>query len=72
MIVELILKEQTRLEFEGYEKIEFSSGVVFSNPVERRVEIVVKKHPDGRVSVFTDNSEIIKKLSAEVIDIHVK
>jgi len=34
----------------------------------------VKKHPDGRVSVFTDKSEVIKSVvqSGEVVDIHAK
>jgi len=62
------------LGLEGYEKIELPNGAVYANPVEKRAEIVVKKHPDGRVSVFTDKSEVIKSAvqSGEVIDIHVK
>ncbi len=74
MIIELILKEQPKLEIEGYEKTEFSSGFIFSHPIERRVEVVVKKHPDGRVSVFTDKLEVIKSIlqTAEVIDMHIK
>lgn len=74
MIVELILREQPKLEPRGYEKIEFQNGVIFSSPVEGRVEVIIKKHPDGRISVFTDKSEIIKSLceSSEVIDIHAK
>jgi len=62
------------LGLERYEKIELPNRVIFGNPVEKRVEIVVKKHPDGRVSVFTDKSEVIKSVvqSGEVIDIHVK
>ncbi len=74
MIVELILREQPKLEPKGYEKIEFQNGVIFSSPVEGRVEVIIKNHPDGRISVFTDKSEIIKSLceSSEVIDIHAK
>lgn len=74
VIVELILKEPPKLEFEGYKKTEFSSGTVFSNPIEKRVEIVVKNHPDGRVGVFTDKSEIIEGIvrTTQVIDIHAR
>jgi len=74
MIVEIVLKNEPSLGLEGYEKIELPNGVIFANPVEKRAEIVVKKHPDGRVSVFTDKSEVIKSAvqSGEVIDIHVK
>ena len=74
MIVEIVLKVQTNLEFNGYEKIELPNGVIFANPVEKRVEIVVKRHPDGRVSVFTDKSELVKSIvkSGEVVDVHVK
>jgi hypothetical protein len=74
MIVELILKEQPKLEPKGYEKIEFQNGIIFSSSVEGRVGVIIKKHPDGRVSVFTDKSEVIKSIceSSEVIDIHVK
>lgn len=74
MIVEIVLKNEPSLELGGYEKIEFASGVVFANPVEKRVEIVVKKHPDGRVSVFTDKSDVIKSVvqSGNVVDIHAK
>jgi len=28
-------------------------GLLLFNPVERRIEVVVKRHPDGKVSVFT-------------------
>ena len=72
MIVEIILKREPSLELEGYEKIELPNGAIFANPVEKRAEIVVKKHPDGRVSVFTDKSEVIIFViqSGEVIDIH--
>jgi leucyl aminopeptidase (aminopeptidase T) len=74
MIVEIVLKNQPKLELEGYEKIEIPRGVVFANPVEKRVEIIVKTHPDGRVSVFTDKSDVIKLVvqSGEVVDIHAK
>jgi len=74
MIVEIVLKSQPNLELEGYEKIELSTGAVFANPVQKRAEIVVKKHHDGRVSVFTDNSDVIKSViqSGEVVDIHAK
>lgn len=74
MIVEIVLKELPKLELTGYEILELPNGAIFSNPIEKRVEIVVKKHPDGRVSVFTDKSEVIKSVvqSAEVVDIHAK
>lgn len=74
MIVEIVLKEEPKLEIEGYEKIKTPNGFVFANPVEKRVEIVVKKHPDGRTSVFTDKSEVIKVLTqiAEIVDLHAK
>ncbi len=74
MIIEIVFKSQPSLEFEGYEKIEFSAGTVFANPVQRKIGIVLKKHHDGRFSVFTDNSDVIESIvsSSEVIDIHVK
>lgn len=74
MIVEIVLKSQPKLELEGYEKIELSAGTIFANPLQKRAEIVVKKHHDGRVSVFTDNSDVIKSVlnSGEVVDIHTK
>jgi hypothetical protein len=74
MIVEIVLKEQPKLELTGYEKLDLPNGAVFFSPVEKRIEIVVKKHPDGRVSVFTDKSEVIKSVvqSTEVVDIHAK
>lgn len=74
MIIELVLKEQPQLELEGYEKIDLPNGVIFAHPIEKRVEIVVKKHADGRVSVFTDKSEVVKNIvqNTEVVDIHVK
>ena len=74
MLVEIVLKNEPILEIEGYEKIELPNGSIFANPIEKRVEIVVKKHPDGRVSVFTDKSEVIKSVvqAGEVVDIHVK
>ena len=74
MIVEIVFKEQPVFELTGYEKTELPTGAIFSNPVEKRVEVVVKKHPDGRVSVFTDKLEVIKTIaqSAEVVDIHEK
>ncbi len=74
MIVEIVFKSEPSLTFEGYEKIEFSAGAVFANLVQKKVEIVLKKHHDGRVSVFTDNSDVIKSAvsSGEVVDIHAK
>ncbi len=74
MIVEIVLKNEPELELEGYEKIELPNGTVFANPVEKRVEVVIKKHRDGRISLFTDRSEIIKSVirPGEVVDIHVK
>lgn len=74
MIIEILLKEEPKLEFEGYEKIELPQGVIFSNPIEKRIEIVMKKHPDGRTSLFTDKSEVVKTIvqTGQVIDIHPK
>jgi|Deesub1362B_J571_1020462.scaffolds.fasta_scaffold00007_263 hypothetical protein len=74
MIVELVLRELPNLELEGYEKIEVPVGILFANPIEKRVDIIVKKHPDGRVSVFTDKADVVKKIleKAEVVDIHAK
>ncbi len=74
MIVEIILKNDPALELKSYEKIELPNGAIFANPLEKRVEILVKKHPDGRVSIFTDKSEIIKLIanSGDIIDIHGK
>ncbi len=74
MIVEIVLKNEPELELEGYEKIELPNGTVFASPVEKRVEIVLKKHRDGMVSLFTDKSEIIKSVIrlGEIVDIHVK
>ncbi len=72
MIIELILKEKPELEVEGYEKIKVNGGMVFANPVDKRIEIVIKHHPDGRVSVFTDKSDVVKMIekSSEIVDIH--
>ena len=63
-----------KLDLKGYEKIELPNGLLFFNPVERRIEVVVKRHPDGKVSVFTDKSEIIEEVvsSARVIDVNAK
>lgn len=74
MIVELVLRELPNLELEGYEKIEVPVGILFANPIEKRIEVVIKKHPDGRVSVFTDKADIVKRIleNTEVIDIHAK
>ena len=74
MIVEIVLRNEPELKFEGYEKIELPNGAIFSSPTEKRVEIVVRKHADGRVSVFTDRSDIIQMVvrSGEVVDIHAK
>jgi len=74
MIVEIVLKNEPNLELPGYEKVELQNATIFANPIEKRVEIVIKRHPDGRVSVFTDKSEVVKAIiqAAEVVDIHVK
>lgn len=74
MVIEVVLKAEPKIEIEGYEKIKVPVGVVFANPVNKRVELVVKQHPDGRVSVFTDNSEVVKSVaeSGDVVDIHAK
>ena len=74
MIVEIVVKGSLDLALGNYEKVRLPKGIVFANPVEKRVEVVVKEHPDGKMSVFTDKLEVIKFVlqSAEVIDIHVK
>ena len=74
MIVEIVLKKEPSLELEGYEKIALPNGAVYANPIEKRIEIVVKRHPDGRVSIYTDKSEVIKTIiqTGEIIDIHAK
>jgi len=72
MLVELVVKEFPKISIEGYEEIKLPFGSLYSNPVEKRVEIVVKKRADGKVSVYTDKSEIIKKIleAVEVIDVN--
>jgi len=74
VIVELVVEGMPKLDLKGYEKIELPNGLLFFNPVERRIEVVVKRHPDGKVSVFTDKSEIIEEVvsSARVIDVNAK
>lgn len=74
MLVELILRELPNLDGVGFEKLELPNGFILANPLEKRAEVIVKKHPDGRISVFTDKMEIIKKLAqtGNVIDLHVK
>jgi len=42
MIVELVLRELSNLELEGYEKIKVPVGILFANPIEKRIEVVVK------------------------------
>jgi len=44
------------ISIEGYEEIMLPLGVIYSNLVEKRVEIVVKKRSDGEVSIYTDKS----------------
>ena len=51
------------ISIEGYEEIMLPLGVIYSNPVEKRVEIVVKKRSDGKVSIYTDKSEESRKFS---------
>ncbi|PIT92142.1 MAG: hypothetical protein COU08_03990 [Candidatus Harrisonbacteria bacterium CG10_big_fil_rev_8_21_14_0_10_42_17] len=74
MIVELVLRERPQDDFAGYEKLELPTGVIYSNLAERRTKIVVKDHHDGRVSIFTDNADVVKKIASshDVLDIHVK
>ena len=74
MIIEAVFSEKPSLEIEGYEKLEFSGGAVFASIADRRIELVVKQHPDGRTSIFTDRIDILKKLASRtrIIDIHVK
>ncbi|MGB2762457.1 MAG: hypothetical protein WBC21_02850 [Minisyncoccales bacterium] len=74
MITEIVLKTQPILELEGYEKIEIPNGVLFASSIEKRIEVVIKKHPDEMVSLFTDKSEVIKKIieTSEIIDLHIK
>ena len=42
MIVEIVLKNEPSLELKGYEKIELPNGAIFTNPAEKRPEIVPK------------------------------
>ncbi len=74
MIIEAVFSGNPSLEIEGYEKLEFPGGAVFASIADRRIELVVKQHPDGRTSIFTDRIEILKDLAnkARIIDIHVK
>jgi len=51
------------ISIEGYEEIMLPLGVIYSNLVEKRVEIVVKKRSDGEVSIYTDKSEESRKFS---------
>jgi len=52
--------------------MKLSFGTLYSNPIEKRVEILVKKRADGKVSVYTDKSEVIKKILevSEVVDVN--
>ena len=74
MIVELVLEREPELNLVGYERIELPVGVLLSNPVEKRIDIVMKRHPDGRVSVFTDKSDVVKAVlrKAKVVDVHAR
>ncbi|MCD6535904.1 MAG: hypothetical protein J7K49_02585 [Thaumarchaeota archaeon] len=60
MLVELIVKQFPEISIEGYEEIKLSFGTLYSNPIEKRVEILVKKRADGKVIVYTDISEGVK------------
>lgn len=62
MLVELVLEEFPKISIEGFEEIKLPSAVLYSNPIEKRVEIVIKRRSDGKVSVYTDRSEVIKKI----------
>lgn len=72
MLIEIVLKDKPELEVEGYEKIKVGNSLVFANPVDKRVEMMLKNHPDGRVSIFTDKSEVVKTVekSSGVVDVH--
>ena len=72
MLVELIVKQFPEISIEGYEEIKLPFGTLYSNPIEKRVEILVKKRADGKVSVYTDKSEVIKKILevSEVVDVN--
>jgi len=72
MIVEILVGEDPKLEIEGYKKLVVKKGYLLYNPTEKKVEVLVKKHPDGKCSVFTDRVDVIEKLveSVEVVDVH--
>ncbi|RLG00806.1 MAG: hypothetical protein DRN47_00640 [Candidatus Wolframiiraptor sp.] len=72
MLVELIVKQFPEIGIEGYEEMKLPFGTLYSNPIEKRVEILVKKRADGKVSIYTDKSEVIKKILevSEVVDVN--
>ena len=72
MLVELIVKQFPEISIEGYEEIKLPFGTLYSNPIEKRVKILVKKRTDGKVSVYTDRFEVIKKILevGEVVDVN--
>ena len=74
MIVEIVLENEVDLNIEGLSKIDLVKGYVLYNPSENRVEALVKRHPDGKVSVFTDKIDIIRKAIelGRVIDVHFR
>ena len=43
--------------------MKLSFGTLYSNPIEKRVETLVKKRADGKVSVYTDKV-------GEVVDVN--
>lgn len=74
MMVEIDCREVTDLDLSQYESIEMNRGTVYYSPAEQRPAVVVKEHPDGKVSVTTDNMEVITQVAREgdVVDLHAK
>jgi len=72
MLVELVVEEFPKISIEGFEEIRLPSASLYSNPIEKRIEIVIKKRADGKISVYTDRSEVIKKVlqTCKIIDVN--
>ena len=43
MLVEIVVEDFPKISLEGFEEIKLPSAVLYSNPIEKRVEIVIKK-----------------------------
>lgn len=71
MMVELKLDGDPDLELDGFQSADFQSGTLFASR-ENRVEVIVKEHPDGTVSVFTDDMDVVEQVSqaGQVVDLH--